>query len=181
MHPDIGIHCQIASCWNTFSLCSDSRNQPKGLSVLLVPLLFVQRDVFSRLFIFLILFCFYRPIYSQPNMAPPGHSSSPPFVLPTPHMCISGLHSPRHFPAPMPLYPPPRDIVVPPIQEWLKKQRLHKYAYLFEGMTVQQVSPLLAWAGIFNAFISIHPYRKSPPHVKQWNSPCSGTVLECEN
>ena len=56
-------------------------------------------------------------------------------------MCVSGVHSPRYFPM-VPPYPPPRDVVVPPIQEWLKKQRLHKYAYLFEGMTVQQVSRL---------------------------------------
>ena len=29
--------------------------------------------------------------------------------------------------------------VNPIIHEWLKKQRLHKYAVLFEGMTIDQV------------------------------------------
>ncbi|XP_071958758.1 uncharacterized protein [Antedon mediterranea] len=34
------------------------------------------------------------------------------------------------------------DMVAPVIQEWLKKQRLHKYNTLFQGMTVEQVLKL---------------------------------------
>ncbi|XP_071505427.1 uncharacterized protein [Diadema antillarum] len=67
----------------------------------------------------------------------------------TAHVCISTLQQPI-FRYPVPLnspqaaaaagmVPPNREMVAPIVHDWLKKQRLHKYANLFEGLTFEQV------------------------------------------
>ena len=98
------------------------------------------------------------PLYRPQSFTPPPTHTAPLSATPpaSSQLCISPVQSPIfRYPVAQgtaqpaglaqPGLPPPgqRDLagarVAPIIHEWLKKQRLHKYAVLFEGMTVEQV------------------------------------------
>lgn len=79
------------------------------------------------------------------NITPNENGDVPP-VMATPTV---------HLPHPMPCFTTsdcqsfsstalPKSPVASQIQEWLKKQRLHKYEHYFEGLSVEQVSLPLA-------------------------------------
>ncbi|XP_041454765.1 zinc finger CCHC domain-containing protein 14-like isoform X2 [Lytechinus variegatus] len=92
----------------------------------------------------------WPPSFTTPGN-PPTHTASLYASAPsTTHVCISQtpLQSPI-FRCPVPYNSPQTGLapsssreVAPIIHEWLKKQRLHKYAYLFEGMSFDQVLKL---------------------------------------
>ncbi|XP_071784891.1 uncharacterized protein [Asterias amurensis] len=94
------------------------------------------------------------PTYTA-NLQP--YSTQPPIIASSSHSSTPSASTNRSWSAPpssnmAPPYSghtsgnytqyPPRDNVEPLIHEWLKKQRLHKYAKFFDGKTVEQVLQL---------------------------------------
>ncbi|PIK35279.1 putative zinc finger CCHC domain-containing protein 14 [Apostichopus japonicus] len=80
--------------------------------------------------------------------SPPANGEVPP-VLSAPMVYLPHPHQPQHMVCfttanSQPLNPTalPKNAVAPEIQEWLKKQRLHKYEYLFRGLSVSEVIEL---------------------------------------